>query len=99
VAIHGSYVSERRVASVEIAKLAIERAGGEVDDDRVTELSATLDDSRPAGMPRVETTPAGEATDYRLHRGGGRLGNQWVDPGRSQVRHRRDPDDEPEYLE
>ncbi|WP_435184475.1 RimK/LysX family protein [Halobellus sp. EA9] len=43
-----------------IAKLAIEQVGGEVDDSRVEELSATLDDSRPDGMPRVETGPAGE---------------------------------------
>ena len=43
-----------------IAKLAIEEAGGEVDSERVAELSATLDDSRPAGMPRVETEPPGE---------------------------------------
>ncbi|SFG35877.1 alpha-L-glutamate ligase, RimK family [Halopelagius inordinatus] len=37
-----------------IAKAAIERAGGEVDDDRVAELASTLDDSRPASMPRVD---------------------------------------------
>ncbi|MBB6645215.1 putative ATP-dependent zinc protease [Halobellus ruber] len=43
-----------------IAKLAVERAGGEVDDDRVAELSSTLDDSRPAGMPRIETGTTGE---------------------------------------
>ncbi|MFB6165019.1 MAG: RimK/LysX family protein, partial [Haloarculaceae archaeon] len=35
-----------------IAKLAIERAGGDVDDDRVEQLSGTLDDSRPACMPK-----------------------------------------------
>ncbi|WP_226041475.1 RimK family alpha-L-glutamate ligase [Natrinema sp. DC36] len=34
-----------------IAKLAIERAGGEVDDDRVRDLSHVLDDSRPAAQP------------------------------------------------
>jgi RimK family alpha-L-glutamate ligase len=34
-----------------IARLAIERAGGEVDNERVYELAATLDDSRPACMP------------------------------------------------
>ncbi|WP_049987988.1 putative ATP-dependent zinc protease [Halobellus rufus] len=43
-----------------IAKLAIEQAGGEVDDTRVEELSATLDDSRPAGMPRTDTGPVGD---------------------------------------
>jgi len=34
-----------------IAKLAIERAGGEVDDDRVHDLSNVLDDSRPTAQP------------------------------------------------
>ncbi|WIV66845.1 RimK family alpha-L-glutamate ligase [Natrialbaceae archaeon AArc-T1-2] len=34
-----------------IAKLAIEHAGGEVDDDRVPELARTLDDSTPSVMP------------------------------------------------
>ena len=34
-----------------IAKAAIDRVGGEVDDDRVTELSRTLDDSRPSFLP------------------------------------------------
>ncbi|APX95430.1 RimK family alpha-L-glutamate ligase [Natronorubrum daqingense] len=34
-----------------IAKLAIERAGGDVDDERVEELSAVLDDSQPAAQP------------------------------------------------
>ncbi|MFC6835331.1 RimK/LysX family protein [Halomarina ordinaria] len=36
-----------------IAKMAIERAGGTVDDERVRELSATLDDSTPSCAPRV----------------------------------------------
>ncbi|WP_338738246.1 RimK family alpha-L-glutamate ligase [Haloplanus salilacus] len=36
-----------------IAKLAIERAGGAVDDDRVRDLAATLDDSTPSCMPRI----------------------------------------------
>jgi len=35
-----------------IAALAIERAGGSVDPETVTKLAATLDDSRPACMPR-----------------------------------------------
>ncbi|GAA0238897.1 RimK family alpha-L-glutamate ligase [Haladaptatus pallidirubidus] len=35
-----------------IAKLAIERVGGEVDDDRVTSLAAQLDDSMPACTPQ-----------------------------------------------
>ncbi|WP_171006703.1 RimK family alpha-L-glutamate ligase [Halalkalirubrum salinum] len=37
-----------------IAQLAIESVGGTVDDDRVVGLSATLDDSTPSCMPRVE---------------------------------------------
>jgi RimK family alpha-L-glutamate ligase len=36
-----------------IAKLAIERAGGTVDDDRVRDIAATLDDSTPECMPRI----------------------------------------------
>jgi RimK family alpha-L-glutamate ligase len=43
-----------------IAKLAIEQVGGAVDDDRVEDLATALDDSRPAGMPRVDAGPAGE---------------------------------------
>ncbi|SEA08942.1 alpha-L-glutamate ligase, RimK family [Haloplanus vescus] len=38
-----------------VAKLAIERAGGSVDEERVENLAATLDDSTPACKPR--TTP------------------------------------------
>ncbi len=38
-----------------IAQLAIESVGGTVDDDRVAGLSATLDDSTPSCMPRVES--------------------------------------------
>ncbi|THE62918.1 ATP-grasp domain-containing protein [Salinadaptatus halalkaliphilus] len=34
-----------------IARLAIERAGGSVDDERVVELSRALDDSQPAAQP------------------------------------------------
>jgi RimK family alpha-L-glutamate ligase len=37
-----------------IAKAAIERAGGTIDEDRVSELAATLDDSEPSCKPRVE---------------------------------------------
>ena len=43
-----------------IAKLAIERAGGEVDDGRVWELSAHLDDSTPSVMPASLTVDDGE---------------------------------------
>ncbi len=39
-----------------IARLAIERAGGTVDDDRVAELAGTLDDSTPACTPRKKRT-------------------------------------------
>ena len=43
-----------------IARLAIERAGGEVDDERVSELSTTLDDSVPAVKPRTSSSARGE---------------------------------------
>ncbi|SDQ48122.1 RimK family alpha-L-glutamate ligase [Natronobacterium texcoconense] len=43
-----------------IAKLAIERAGGRVDDDRVAELRGVLDDSRPTAQP---AQPAPEDTE------------------------------------
>ncbi|WP_331233221.1 RimK family alpha-L-glutamate ligase [Natronorarus salvus] len=36
-----------------IAKLAIERVGGQVDDERVRDLSATLDDSMPRCAPQA----------------------------------------------
>lgn len=48
----GLFEATRRSAAPHIAKLAIERAGGEVDDDRVQELTATLDDSVPSCKPR-----------------------------------------------
>ncbi|MFA9517740.1 RimK family alpha-L-glutamate ligase [Halopenitus sp. H-Gu1] len=44
-----------------IAKLAIEEAGGEVDDDRVAKLAGTLDDTRPACAPDLRR-PAMEDT-------------------------------------
>ena len=43
-----------------IARQAIERAGGDVDADRVRELAATLDDSRPAAKPREEAVESVE---------------------------------------
>ena len=43
-----------------IAKLAIERGGGAVDDERVRELSATLDDSMPSCAPLPRTTQTDE---------------------------------------
>ncbi|MGB9965518.1 RimK/LysX family protein [Halobacterium hubeiense] len=42
-----------------VAKLAIETAGGEVDDDEVAELARTLDDSKPAAV-ETEPQPAAE---------------------------------------
>ena len=43
-----------------IAQLAIERAGGTVDPERVEGLSNTLDDSMPSSMPRPEPTASEE---------------------------------------
>ncbi len=43
-----------------IAKLAIERGGGSVDDALVSDLSATLDDSIPSCMPMKEPTASDE---------------------------------------
>jgi RimK family alpha-L-glutamate ligase len=40
-----------------IAKLAIERVEGDVDDDMVEQVSRTLDDSRPTSAPPRATTP------------------------------------------
>jgi len=47
----GLYRATGRSAGPYIAAAAIERAGGEVDGDRVRELSATLDDSQPSCTP------------------------------------------------
>jgi|AntDeeMetagen285_2_1112576.scaffolds.fasta_scaffold00455_7 RimK family alpha-L-glutamate ligase len=55
----GLYEATGRSPAPYIAKLAIERVGGTVDDERVRELSATLDDSVPSckpGKPRVDTS-------------------------------------------
>jgi RimK family alpha-L-glutamate ligase len=41
-----------------IARLAIEEVGGEVDDEAVERLSATLDDSRPSCAPSPKPTPS-----------------------------------------
>ncbi|MEF8799540.1 MAG: RimK/LysX family protein [Halolamina sp.] len=43
-----------------IAKLAIERAGGSVDDDAVAQLSERLDDSRPSCAPKQKSRHGGE---------------------------------------
>lgn len=43
-----------------IARQAIDQAGGEVDEERVYELAATLDDSRPVCMPAEPVEEPGE---------------------------------------
>jgi RimK family alpha-L-glutamate ligase len=57
----GLYEATGRSPAPYIASLAIEEAGGEVDDERVRELSATLDDSTPSSKPRVERPERTEA--------------------------------------
>ncbi|MCQ4333245.1 RimK family alpha-L-glutamate ligase [Natronomonas sp. F2-12] len=52
----GLFKATGRSPAPHIARLAIERAGGEVNPERVYELTANLDDSRPACMPRPEKT-------------------------------------------
>lgn len=47
----GLYRASGRSPAPAIAKLAIERGGGSVDDERVEALTATMDDSEPAGSP------------------------------------------------
>ena len=55
----GLFKATGRSPAPHIARLAIERAGGEVDEERVYELSASLDDSRPRAAPRKDrTTPS-----------------------------------------
>ncbi|SEO72313.1 alpha-L-glutamate ligase, RimK family [Halogranum amylolyticum] len=50
----GLYKATGQSPAPHIAKAAIERAGGTVDDERVSELAATLDDSEPSCKPRIE---------------------------------------------
>ena len=52
----GLFKATGRSAAPHIARLAIERAGGDVDPELVHELTATLDDSRPACTPKPEPT-------------------------------------------
>ena len=52
----GLYAATGRSPAPYIARQAIELAGGSVDGDRVRELSATLDDSRPSCTPVPEPT-------------------------------------------
>jgi RimK family alpha-L-glutamate ligase len=56
----GLYKATDRSPAPHIAALAIERAGGDVDRERVHELSANLDDSRPACMPKKQKIQSGE---------------------------------------
>ena len=56
----GLYEATGRSPAPYIAKLAIEHVGGSVDDERVRELAATLDDSRPASTPRTERPAPGQ---------------------------------------
>ncbi|WP_458188951.1 RimK family alpha-L-glutamate ligase [Haladaptatus sp. NG-WS-4] len=51
----GLYQATNRSAAPYIAQAAIERAGGEVDRDRVKELAATLDDSVPDCKPTSQS--------------------------------------------
>lgn len=56
----GLFKATARSPAPHIARLAIERAGGDVDHERVYDLTANLDDSRPACMPKPEKTPPAE---------------------------------------
>ena len=56
----GLYKATGRSPAPYIAQMAIERAGGEVDEDRVHELAATLDDSTPSSKPRMPATQRGD---------------------------------------
>jgi RimK family alpha-L-glutamate ligase len=56
----GLYKATGRSPAPHIAALAIERAGGDIDRERVHELSANLDDSRPACMPKKQKVQSGE---------------------------------------
>jgi RimK family alpha-L-glutamate ligase len=62
----GLFQATGRSAAPHIARLAIERAGGEVDGEKVYELSSVLDDSTPAATPRSsrETTPQDVVVGY-----------------------------------
>ena len=56
----GLYEATGRSPAPHIAKLAIERAGGSVNEERVRELSATLDDSVPNCKPRAPASDSDE---------------------------------------
>ncbi|RQG90269.1 RimK family alpha-L-glutamate ligase [Natrarchaeobius halalkaliphilus] len=57
----GLYEATHISPAPHIAKLAIERGGGEVDEERVAELSNVLDDSQPTAQP-VQTSAGTEET-------------------------------------
>ncbi len=57
----GLYEATGKSPAPYIAKLAIERGGGSVDENRVAGLATTLDDSRPTAMPRPDP-PTSEET-------------------------------------
>jgi len=52
----GLFEATGRSPAPYIARAAIEKAGGEVDEERVEELSRTLDDSRPSSAPMPQRT-------------------------------------------
>jgi RimK family alpha-L-glutamate ligase len=56
----GLYKATNRSPAPFIAKVAIEQAGGTVEQSRVEDPAATLDDSEPRSMPRVDPGPDGE---------------------------------------
>ena len=56
----GLYEATGRSPAPYIARLAIETGGASVDDRRVEELAATLDDSTPSSMPRPDRLPTEE---------------------------------------
>jgi len=56
----GLFKASGRSPAPHMARLAIERGGGSVDDDRVTELSAVFDDSTPACMPAARRINDGQ---------------------------------------
>jgi RimK family alpha-L-glutamate ligase len=62
----GLFEATGRSAAPHIARLAIERVGGEVDERTVEELSASLDDSVPDCKPRVDRPdpPDGAVVGY-----------------------------------
>jgi RimK family alpha-L-glutamate ligase len=61
----GLYEATARSPAPYIARLAVERAGGAVDDRRVRELAANLDDSVPDCKPRVDNPdPSGAVVGY-----------------------------------